>query len=143
MKNAETVNLTTPFAEGLEGGVWEEYPRPSLVRDSYLSLNGIWEIEAKDFSGKITVPFAPESLLSGIGKSLGEALVYRRKFTIPKGFDRGVMCCIQTKKTVNDRLLRLYLPELVVFCAVFEPCNSEFFFQFCAVDIEGGAKFIE
>ena len=89
MKKSETLNLVTPFAENNVKAPWEEYPRPSLARDSYLSLNGKWEIEAKDFHGEITVPFPPESSLSGIGKSLGEAYVYKRKFTIPDGFDKG------------------------------------------------------
>ncbi len=58
----------------------EEYPRPELVRDSYICLNGEWEFcfdfcngkkervkEGIVFDMKINVPFCPESKLSGIG----------------------------------------------------------------------------
>ena len=89
MKQTKTVTLLTPFAEDQSGGEWDIYPRPSLVRDSFLPLNGEWELEAKGYRGNIRVPFPPESVLSGIGKDLGDALLYKKSFTIPKGFDRG------------------------------------------------------
>ena len=58
-----------------------EYPRPQLVRDQWMNLNGKWEFEidnamvgkAKKFNerkqldGEIIVPFCPESKLSGVG----------------------------------------------------------------------------
>ena len=50
---------------------------------------------------------------------------------------------IQTKEAVNDSLFRLYLPELVMLCAVFKSYGAEFLFQFCAVDIKVGAEFVE
>ncbi len=56
-----------------------EYPRPQLVRDSYINLNGSWEFEIdnslsekekgiyqRHLKDKILVPFSPESKLSGI-----------------------------------------------------------------------------
>ncbi len=57
-----------------------EHPRPQFVRESWLSLNGIWSFaldpgqsgEERDmpkgqgFDSEITVPFCPESKLSGI-----------------------------------------------------------------------------
>lgn len=89
MKKYQTVNLLTPFAEKVGDIPWGEYPRPTLVRDSYLSLNGEWELSASSYHGKITVPFPPESVLSGIGKSLDEALVYKKNFSLPEGFVRG------------------------------------------------------
>ena len=60
-----------------------EYPRPNLVREGWLCLNGEWEFKidnsrsGKDldfkgsypFESKITVPFCPESSLSGIGNT--------------------------------------------------------------------------
>ncbi len=64
-----------------------------MKRDGWLSLNGMWDyaIRYKDetkpsaYTGKILVPFAIESALSGVGKSVGENnhLWYRKKFTIP------------------------------------------------------------
>lgn len=72
-----------------------EYPRPQLVRDSYLSLNGVWEYAIREdenipdsFDGKINVPYSPETELSGVNKILkpNEYLFYRLKFKIDKSF---------------------------------------------------------
>lgn len=54
-----------------------EHPNPQFERDSFTSLNGEWEFEIGSgagrtdtaLSGKIEVPFCPESELSGIGKT--------------------------------------------------------------------------
>ncbi len=78
-----------------------EYPRPQLVRQSWLNLNGTWEFELdpgvsgeqRDFhlgapySKKILVPFCPESELSGIGqKDFMLCVWYRRNFDLPEGW---------------------------------------------------------
>lgn len=72
-----------------------EYPRPQMVRGSYLNLNGTWEYELDGSSGTILVPFSPESKLSGVEKTLrpGQILHYRRTFTLPEGFrkDRVIL----------------------------------------------------
>ena len=66
-----------------------EYPRPELVRDSYLCLNGEWEFstcrEEPSYSERIRVPYPPEALLSGILRTpkRGERLYYRRRFSRP------------------------------------------------------------
>lgn len=80
-----------------EDRILPEYPRPSLVRDSYLNLNGKWDYcmnqspRAEGYEGQILVPFSPESLLSGVGKVLKphEYLHYRKKFTLPEGFKKS------------------------------------------------------
>ncbi|GAA4212408.1 hypothetical protein [Actinocatenispora rupis] len=69
-----------------------EYPRPSFVRDEWLTLNGSWQfafdpgdsgrerglVEA-ELPDRITVPFCPESELSGIGDTdFHPAVWYRR-----------------------------------------------------------------
>ena len=84
-------NLYTPEGETLTGTPWEVYPRPQLKRDSYINLNGTWELEAEGNVMSILVPFCPESLLSGVNRHFpeGEDLVYRRKFTLPEGFLKG------------------------------------------------------
>ncbi|WP_090822265.1 glycoside hydrolase family 2 protein [Arthrobacter sp. yr096] len=75
-----------------------EHPRPQLVRDKWMNLNGTWgfEIDAGDsglerglatreLNNRILVPFAPESVLSGIGNvDFMEAVWYRRMVTIPQ-----------------------------------------------------------
>ncbi len=70
---------------------WNVYPRPQMRRDSYVNLNGIWNLYVDSVSHPIRVPFCPESPLSGIGKHFeeGSALSYRRSFTLPEGFHRG------------------------------------------------------
>lgn len=69
-----------------------EYPRPQMVRSQWLNLNGQWDYavtsageSAFETEGKITVPFALESYLSGVGRKLqpGEALWYERSFKLP------------------------------------------------------------
>lgn len=89
-----------------------EYPRPTLVREgSLLNLNGqwdfafdfgnsgrerrMWEATADAYSHKITVPFAPESKLSGIEYvDFIPACWYRRTFTLPsewKKLDKRIL----------------------------------------------------
>ncbi len=94
--------LYTPAGEGLAADPhrqsWDAYPRPQLRRDSYLCLNGSWQFAVTDgdtppatYDRTIRVPFAPQSLLSGIGETVapGSHLHYRRTFTLPGGFHRG------------------------------------------------------
>lgn len=79
--------------------VLPEYPRPQLVRDSYLNLNGWWDHafthlddgEPDEYDGRILVPFSPEAPLSGVGRQLqpDELLWYRRTLTLPTGFVGG------------------------------------------------------
>ncbi|WP_067480010.1 glycoside hydrolase family 2 protein [Actinomadura hibisca] len=73
-----------------------EYPRPQLVRDSYLNLNGRWQYAFSDdapdnYQGEILVPYSPEAPLSGVNRQLlpGETLWYRRSFDLPDGFADG------------------------------------------------------
>ena len=79
--------------------VLAEYPRPQLVRDSYLNLNGWWDFaftgldgaEPEEYDGRILVPFSPEATLSGVGRQLqpDELLWYHRSLSLPAGFVRG------------------------------------------------------
>ena len=87
-ENAMFHALYTPEGETLQGTPWQVYPRPQLKRESYVNLNGLWDLEAEGNTLPILVPFCPESTLSGIGGHFpeGEDLVYRRKFTLPEGF---------------------------------------------------------
>jgi hypothetical protein len=70
-----------------------EYPRPQLVRDNWVNLNGLWDyaVTPKDaakpaqFEGKILVPFCIESALSGVKRKFTDKdrLWYSREFTAP------------------------------------------------------------
>ena len=70
-----------------------EYPRPQMIREDWKNLNGLWNYaitsaDAEDSQcedGKILVPFAVESALSGVGRTVTdqEALWYEREFTVP------------------------------------------------------------
>ena len=92
--------MITPWGEALDpDAVLQEHPRPQLVRDSYLNLNGRWEHAVTSASttdppdiwdGPILVPFAPEAPLSGVGRTIrpDEHLWYRRSVTLPAGWRR-------------------------------------------------------
>jgi len=91
----KTDRITSRWASWLSpGAVLQEYPRPQMVREHWLNLNGLWEYaivgpyteKPADFEGKILVPFAVESALSGVEKRLspGQSLWYRCRFTIPE-----------------------------------------------------------
>ena len=86
--------IMTQWGENLDPSeVLPEYPRPQMVRDQWMNLNGLWEYaitpaeaEPEKMDGNILVPFAVESALSGVGRAVGEneALWYEREFTIPE-----------------------------------------------------------
>src|SRR5690606_10180290 len=72
-----------------------EYPRPQLVREGWQNLNGLWEYAIvpgslgsapETYEGQILVPYAVESSLSGVGRTVGKdsSLWYRREITISK-----------------------------------------------------------
>jgi beta-galactosidase/beta-glucuronidase len=75
---------------------WAEYPRPQLVRDRWQNLNGLWDYaisprtaeQMPAAEGKILVPYAIESALSGVGRrvSADQSLWYSRTFEIPSNW---------------------------------------------------------
>ena len=65
---------------------WNRYPRPQMVREDWLCLNGIWDLKIGSRpSAPVRVPFCPESLLSRVEMppKTGETLSYSRTFTLP------------------------------------------------------------
>ena len=94
-----------------------EYPRPQLVRSSYLCLNGEWEYAIRKdkqvpdtFDGKIMVPFSPETEISGVNKTLHpkERLYYRLKFTLDKNFIKDKVIL---HFTAVDQIADVYLND--------------------------------
>ena len=91
MKKTTENILYTVDGEAMSGMPWNIYPRPRLVRDSFFCLNGEWGLTATDGAEyKITVPFPPESVLSGVGKRMGENphIIYKKSFSLPANFLR-------------------------------------------------------
>lgn len=87
--------IKTSWAEEINPeNVWSAYPRPILERDDWKNLNGLWDYSITnrgdtkpvDFQGKILVPFAIESSLSGVMKEVGsqKELWYKTSFQVPK-----------------------------------------------------------
>ncbi len=76
--------------------VHSEYPRPQMVREKWVNLNGLWDYAITDGKltsfadaterGKILVPFPVESALSGVMKRVPDngLLIYRRTFVTPE-----------------------------------------------------------
>ncbi len=76
--------------------VHPEYPRPQMVREKWVNLNGLWDYAITDGKltsfadaterGKILVPFPIESALSGVMKRVPDngLLLYRRTFVTPE-----------------------------------------------------------
>lgn len=92
--------LKTIWGENISDKPLQEYPRPQMVRNSYINLNGWWDYAFSPneqipfrFEGKILVPFSPESQLSGVGRQLSpkEFLFYRTFFTLPKTFNKDIV----------------------------------------------------
>ena len=108
LRGAPVVHPSWPPADGVPLTRWgkqispdkpvlPEYPRPQLVRQQWLNLNGMWEyaVVAKDadapknYDGRILVPFPIESVLSQVNKRIDEKsrLWYRRSFQIPPAWE--------------------------------------------------------
>ena len=86
--------IKTKWAAQIDvNNVLPEYPRPIMERADWQNLNGLWDYAIlpvgkqapSSFDGKILVPFAVESSLSGVQKRLGKdnELWYQRDFTVP------------------------------------------------------------
>jgi beta-galactosidase/beta-glucuronidase len=97
-------HMLTRYAAAINpDAVWSEYPRPQLVRPSWVNLNGLWNYavtqeqtaQPAHWSGQILVPFPIESALSGVGRALqpNQILWYEHQFhrTSPKDRARTLL----------------------------------------------------
>jgi beta-galactosidase/beta-glucuronidase len=101
-----------------------EYPRPELVRERWLNLNGPWELALDDadrglrdgfetrrpFPGRIVVPFPLEAELSGVADRAPHPVIwYRREVELPAEHAGGRLalrigaCDHATRVFVNGR----------------------------------------
>ncbi len=73
--------LLTPSAEEYikdNSLPWKEYPRPQMKRCNYQILNGEWKLNGN----MTTVPFPPQSRLSGYTGEINDILVYEKNFVV-------------------------------------------------------------
>ena len=104
-----------------------EHPNPAWERKSFVNLNGVWQFEIDnsksgedrelynkaELSGEITVPFCPESKLSGIGnRDFMLAVWYKKKLCFSESELSGKRIIFhigaadfETKLWVNGRLV--------------------------------------
>ncbi len=94
------LSLTTPRGDALlkrlhadpQARPWDVYPRPQLVREDWINLNGSWDYTVsndpapENYGGRILVPFPPESSLSGVGAHAPEGSwhCYRLRFSLDR-----------------------------------------------------------
>ncbi len=92
--------LTTRWAKQVDPArPLPEHPRPQMVREAWLNLNGLWQFELTEkgaaqpaaFARTILVPFPVESALSGLRLRVEpkQRMWYRRTFTVPEAWRRG------------------------------------------------------
>ncbi|TKC09400.1 glycoside hydrolase family 2 protein [Pedobacter frigoris] len=94
--------IASPWAEKVDPlKPLPEYPRPHLTRNNnWKNLNGLWDYAItgknetpKAYQGKILVPFALESSLSGVGKTIDKnnLLWYKTSFIIPSTMKNSIL----------------------------------------------------
>ena len=93
-QSVKTTSMMTRWGREIDPEhVLDQYPRPEMVRENYLNLNGLWDYAITGsaefpqmFDGKSLVPFSPEAPLSGVNRILqpDEYLHYERTITVRK-----------------------------------------------------------
>ena len=100
-----------------------EHPQPQFERENWQNLNGQWQfetdnflsgrarglIEAKSLNNEITLPFCPESALSGIGNTdFINAVWYKRTVNISPAQAEGriflhIGCLLYTSREETEQ----------------------------------------
>lgn len=94
----------------------KEYPRPQFKRDSYICLNGKWDIEfsfedklPSSFEKEVIVPYPIESTLAGLNNKYlekNEIIFYRKKFKLEKDFVKDI---VELHFDSVDQITEVYL----------------------------------
>ena len=125
---------------------WKDaYPRPQLVRDKWLSLDGKWTFSIKKTTEAglpsqpkaINVPFCPESMLSGLNRLTrqDEIMLYGRGFTIPEEWE-GMRLILHLGAV--DQIAKVYIDGK--FAGSHEGGYLPFSFDITELLNEGGGK---
>lgn len=88
--------ILTSWSKAREEIPLNEYPRPQLERKNWTNLNGKWDyaitksmIPPIAWEGKIIVPFSPESILSGVEKTIkADEYLWYKKAIVPSILDQ-------------------------------------------------------
>jgi beta-galactosidase/beta-glucuronidase len=95
--------IVTPWAEKVNpANTLPDYPRPQLIRKNWTNLNGLWSYAIlpkeqqtipQKSQGAILVPFAVESALSGVGKTVGKdsVLWYKKTITVASAKNKNIL----------------------------------------------------
>ena len=82
-----------------------EYPRPQMVRDSYLCLNGPWNYnitgQHRTCSGQVVVPFSLECEDDGKDEQTGHA-GYQQHFKMCEIGQSDLECCRNGRPTEDS-----------------------------------------
>ncbi|MDX2414803.1 MAG: PA14 domain-containing protein [Bacteroidales bacterium] len=91
--NIKSGPLSTEWAHKIDiDKPWDKYPRPAMVRNDWLNLNGLWDFAITDISAKpdtwerkILLPYPVESALSGIMERVNEEQLiwYKKDVELP------------------------------------------------------------
>ena len=111
-------HILTEWGEALDPtNVLPEYPRPQMVREQWMNLNGFWDFRAYDTVGKILVPFPFESALSGVGQRIRQdsVITYKTTFRVPSSYLKdhvllncgGIDCVAEIK--INGEYVRKHV----------------------------------
>ena len=119
--------LTTRWTnQAALGKTLQEYPRPMMVRNEWVCLNGIWDYiitntritpadfedpDSFPFQGQIRVPFSPEAPLSGVMRQLkpDETLWYSLTVLLPWNTINETTDCLLLHFGAVDQICTVYV----------------------------------